>query len=338
MTRVLVTGGAGFIGSHLAELLARRGHDVTVLDDLSGGFRENVPAGVRLVAASVVDHRTLDRLVDEIRPAVVFHLAAYAAEGLSHFIRRFNTMNNTVGSVNVINACVNYDVPRLVFTSSAAVYGYAQGELREDEIPRPADPYGIAKYAVEQELAAAHDLFGLEYAIIRPHNVYGPRQNIADRYRNAVGIFLNQAMQGLPLTVFGDGLQTRQFTFVDELVEVIAACGWREDLRNLTLNVGDDRATTLRRLAEMVLQVLDVDVPINFVEPRKEALHVDPSHERLHRLFPEWRSTPLEEGLARMAAWARSVGPRTPCVFEEIEIERELPPVWRRPAVGGGAG
>ena len=174
MSRVLVTGGAGFIGSHVADHLIARGHDVTILDDLSGGFAENVPSAAAFVHGSVTDHALVTRLFEEQRFEHVYHLAAYAAEGLSHFIKRFNYTNNVIGSVNLINASVNTGVRTFVFTSSIAVYGAATPPMTEELVPAPEDSYGIAKYAVEMELRACLDLFGLSYVIFRPHNVYGP--------------------------------------------------------------------------------------------------------------------------------------------------------------------
>src|SRR6185503_15649229 len=180
----LVTGGAGFLGAHVARALLNAGHDVVVLDDLSGGFVDNVDPRARLVTGSIVDHEAVDALFAAERFDHVFHLAAYAAEGLSPFIKRFNYTNNVIGSVNLINASINFDVRCFVFTSSIAVYGSGQVPMTEDLLPQPEDSYGIAKYAVEQELRASHEFFGLDYVIFRPHNVYGELQNIGDRYRN----------------------------------------------------------------------------------------------------------------------------------------------------------
>src|SRR3989442_1167831 len=173
MQTSLVTGGAGFIGSHVAEQLCRIGHRVVVLDDLSGGFADNVPAGATFVKGSVLDHELIENLFLEHRFNYVYHLAAYAAEGLSHFIKRFNYSNNVVGSVNLMNAAVNHNVNCFVFTSSIAVYGAGQTPLTEEMIPVPEDSYGIAKLAIEQDLKASHEMFGLDYIIFRPHNVYG---------------------------------------------------------------------------------------------------------------------------------------------------------------------
>ena len=169
------------MGSHIADELLKLGHSVVALDDLSGGFEDNVPVGAEFVRGSVTDYEMVDRLFDKHHFDYVFHLAAYAAEGLSHFIKRFNYTNNVVGSVNLINAAVNHGVKCFVFTSSIAVYGAAQLPMTEDMIPQPEDSYGIAKYAVELDLKASHEMFGLNYIIFRPHNVYGERRNIGDK-------------------------------------------------------------------------------------------------------------------------------------------------------------
>src|ERR1700688_2269936 len=222
MPTSLVTGGAGFIGSHVADELITLGHKVVVLDDLSGGFEDNVPREAVFVKGSILDHDLIERLFERHRFTYVYHLAAYAAEGLSHFIKRFNYENNLIGSVNLINASVNNDVKCMVFTSSIAVYGAGQVPMNEEMVPIPEDSYGIAKLAVEKELQISHEMFGLDYVIFRPHNVYGERQNIGDRYRNVVGIFMNQLLQGKPMSVFGDGEQRRAFSYIGDVAPIIA--------------------------------------------------------------------------------------------------------------------
>jgi UDP-glucose 4-epimerase len=329
MSRVLVTGGAGFIGSHVAEALIARGHDVTILDDLSGGFRENVPAAATFVSGSVVDHVLVDRLFAEHRFAHVYHLAAYAAEGLSHFIKRFNYTNNVIGSMTLLNAAINNGVQTFVFTSSIAVYGSTSPPMSEDDVPTPEDSYGIAKYAVEMELRACRDLFGLNYVIFRPHNVFGPRQNIGDRYRNVVGIFMNQILQGQPMTIFGDGTQTRAFSYIDDVAPMIADAIDRPQSWNQTFNVGADQPYSLLELAMAVAAAMGVAPRIQHLEPRHEVQHAHSSHEKAHLVFGVRPQTTLEAGLARMAAWVRAHGARTSAPFEGIEITRQLPPAWQ---------
>ena len=246
MPTSLVTGAAGFVGSHVAKQLVAAGHDVIALDDLSGGFTDNVPEGAKFVQGSVTDHALLASMFDDINFDYVYHLAAYAAEGLSHFIRRFNYTNNVIGSINLINEAVRHDIKRFVFTSSIAVYGEGQLPMTEDLVPSPEDPYGVAKFAVELDLRAAHEMFGLEYTVFRPHNVYGEHQNVGDKYRNVVGIFMNQLMQGQPLTVFGDGMQTRAFSYIDDVAPIIAVSPEVEKTAGEVFNIGADRPPSAR--------------------------------------------------------------------------------------------
>ncbi len=329
MSTILVTGGAGFIGSHLAEALRRRGHGVVVLDDLSGGFADNLTDGARLVHGSILDVELLNRLFDEHAFDYVYHLAAYAAEGLSHFIKRFNYTNNVIGSVNLINAAVNFDVKGFIFTSSIAVYGdRAQLPMDETTRPEPQDSYGIAKFAVEQELHASRDMFGLDYIIFRPHNVYGPKQNIGDRYRNVVGIFMNQILQGKPMTIFGDGTQTRAFSYIDDVAPVMAEAIEIPSAWNQIFNVGADQPCALNDLARQVAAVMNVEPDIVHLPPRHEVQHAHATHGKVRDVFGNRQQTTLEEGLRTMAAWVKIRGARASMPFQEIEVPKNLPAVW----------
>jgi UDP-glucose 4-epimerase len=324
----LVTGGAGFIGSHVAHELVSRGHQVTVLDDLSGGYSDNLPLQAEFVRGSVTDERQVGAVFDRRRFDYVFHLAAYAAEGLSHFIRRFNYENNVIGSMLVLNAAINSGVRCFVFTSSIAVYGSGQLPMTEDMTPVPEDPYGVAKYAVELDLAAARQMFGLDYIVFRPHNVYGERQNLADRYRNVVGIFMNQVMSGKRMTIFGDGEQTRAFSHIADVAPIIAESVDVPDAHNQTFNIGADTPHTVNEIATEIAHAFDVEPQIEHVPPREEVAHAYCSHDRVRAVFGERASVPLSEGLARMATWARSIGSRVPSHFRPIEVDKNLPPVW----------
>jgi UDP-glucose 4-epimerase len=328
---ILVTGGAGFIGSHLAATLVARGHVVTVLDDLSGGFSENIPDGVTFVQGSITDAPLVNRTFEAGSFDYVYHLAAYAAEGLSHFIKRFNYTNNVVGSVTLINAAVNTDVKGFVFASSIAVYGTVSGlPMTEGTIPHPEDPYGIAKYAVEQELRVSRDMFGLDYIIFRPHNVYGPGQNIADRYRNVVGIFMNQILQGRPMTIFGDGEQTRAFSYIDDVAPLMAEAIDTPGAWNEIFNVGADEACTLNELARRVAAAMEVEAHIEHLPARLEVMHAQSSHAKIRHVFGDRRRTSLDAGLGLMAQWVRARGPRVSTPFGGIEVTRNLPAAWRQ--------
>ena len=327
--RALVTGGAGFIGSHLTDyLIDDMGFSVVVLDDLSGGARENVHPRARFVEGSIVDATLVDALFAEHRFDYVYHLAAYAAEGLSHFIKRFNYTNNLIGSVNLINAAVNHGTRCFVFTSSIAVYGTNRVPLTEDLAPLPEDSYGIAKLAVEQELRASRELFGLDFVIFRPHNVYGERQNLGDKYRNVIGIFMNRIMQGEDLIVFGDGEQRRGFTYVKDVIPAIATAPLQTSAYGEVFNVGASRDTSVNQLAAAVSAAMGVAPRIRHVEARKEVTLAYSDHSKLGRFFRTEEETPLDEGLARMGRWAKAAGSRKSRDFTEIEIRKGLPSVW----------
>lgn len=329
MSTSLVTGGAGFMGSHVAEHLLRMGQEVVVLDDLSGGFVDNVPVGARFIEGSILDHGLLDRLFDKYRFSYVYHLAAYAAEGLSHFIKRFNYENNLVGSVNLINESVNHDVKCFVFTSSIAVYGAAQTPMKEDMLPMPEDSYGIAKFAVERELAVSHEMFGLDYVIFRPHNVYGERQNIGDRYRNVVGIFMNQLLKKEPMTIFGDGTQQRAFTYVSDIAPIIAESAINSAALNEIFNVGADVPYAVNELARMVAEAMSCEGRVEHLEPRNEVKMAFSDHSKAERVFGKRDKTPLRDGLKAMAEWVIRHGARESSVFENIEVSKNMPRSWR---------
>jgi UDP-glucose 4-epimerase len=328
-SKVLVTGGAGFLGSHVTDEVVKQ-HDVVVLDDLSGGFADNVHPSATFVQGSILDNDLVDGLFREHQFRYVYHLAAYAAEGLSHFIKRFNYENNLIGSINLINASVNFGVKCFVFTSSIAVYGANQVPMHEDMIPQPEDSYGIAKFAVEQELKSSHHMFGLDHVIFRPHNVYGERQNLGDPYRNVIGIFMNQIMQGLPLTIFGDGEQTRAFTSVRDIAPVIAEAAQNRKAYGQVFNVGADTPYSVNHLARCVGEAMGIQPTLRYEEARNEVMHAFSSHEKVRRFCNCPEDTSLADGLKQMAAWARKTGVRKGKPFSGIEIEKGLPTSWRR--------
>lgn len=345
MTRCLVTGGAGFIGSHVAEWLVRRGHEVLVVDNLSGGFAANVPEGAAFEFADVCE--PLDDVFAGFGPEVVYHLAAYAAEGLSPHIAAWNYRVNLEATANVWNACHRADVDHLVFTSSMAVYGHPDPKrysvlgdphpFDEEYECLPCDPYGIAKLAAEQHLVRMQHYFGRPaYTIFRPHNVFGERQNLVDPYRNVVGIFVRRALAGEPLPIFGDGEQTRSFSYVGPTAAAIAAAPFTPGTEGRTFCVGGDEPMSILDLAKLVSKVVGVPLSIEWRAPRQEVRHAHCRNTLARRTFPEAYSEQpcLDVGMRWMVAWARSLPampPPTPCPAP-IEIEERLPAAWAKSA------
>jgi UDP-glucose 4-epimerase len=328
----LVTGCSGFIGSHVANELLKQGHEVVGIDDLSGGFLINNPKGMKFIQGSVSDVHLVNSIFSDYNFDYIYHLAAYAAEGLSHFIRNFNYQNNLLASINLINAAVNQGtVKTFVFTSSIAVYGSNQTPMTEELTPLPEDPYGVSKYAVELDLECAHRMFGMNYIIFRPHNVYGENQNIGDPYRNVIGIFMNKIMQGKPMTIFGDGTQTRAFSYIADVAPIIANSVNVAEAQNQVFNVGADKPYSVNELAVEVAKAMGVKPEIEYLEARKETLHAYCTHEKAQKYFSSLFShISLEEGLHKMATWAKKTGALPGQIFENVEIEKNMPPSWAR--------
>lgn len=327
----LVTGGAGFIGSHVVDHLIEMDHNVVVLDDLSGGFRQHINPKAQFSEGSILDHELIDSLFAEHNFTYVYHLAAYAAEGLSHFIRRYNYSNNIIGSVNLINASVKFKVKRFVFASSIAVYGDIQLPHTETQSPQPEDPYGIAKYAIEMDLKAAKSMFGLDYIIFRPHNVFGERQNIADRYRNVIGIFMNQALQNKPLTIFGNGEQSRAFSYINDVAPLIARSVAIEQARNQIFNIGSDQPIALNQLVTIVHEVTNKQNEVINLPERNEVAHAYADHSRLKEVFGvNGIETSFKVGLENMWKWVQAHGAEETSRFAAIEITKNLPESWKK--------
>jgi len=272
----------------------------------------------------------VDGIFDRYQPDYVFHFAAYAAEGLSHFVRRFNYTNNVLGSVTLINAAATHGrVKAFVFASSIAVYGPTQTPMRESMTPMPEDPYGIAKYAIELDLAAAKRMFGLDFIVFRLHNVYGERQNHTDPYRNVIAIFLNQVMRGEPCTIFGDGLQTRAFTHVEDVASTIARSIQNSQALNEVFNLGSDTTMSVRGLALLIQEEMGRSTGIVHLPPRVEVVHAFADHTKARDVLAHHAAIALPVGVRRMIAWLRPGEERRPSPTPPVEVFRNLPPAWR---------
>jgi UDP-glucose 4-epimerase len=325
MTRILITGAAGLIGSRLANHLCETNY-VVGIDDLSGGYAENLDPRVRLVQSDLAESN-LNNLFKNEQFDVVYHFAAYAAECVSPFIRKFNYTNNLIATTNVVNACINNNVKRLVFTSTMAVYGDQPAPFHEDLPYAPVDPYGVAKTACEMDIKIAGWQHGLDWTILRPHNVYGANQNIWDNYRNVLGIWMNRTLAGKPMLIYGDGLQTRAFSHIGDSLEPLVRAGVDEKASKQIINLGGIHEVTILEAAHTLKEVMG----------EGEVVHMDPRHEVKHA-YSTWEKsvdvlgfehkTELAEGLKEMWEWAKRQPKRDQFVWENYEVNKNLYSYW----------
>ena len=328
--KIFVTGCAGLLGANYTRHLLANGHEVIGIDDLSGGYKAFVTKGEKFsfVKLNLERRKKIVELFEEHKPEVLVHFAAYAAEGLSPFIRNYNYRNNLICSANLINECIKHDT-KFIFTSSMAVYGEQEPPFTEDKRPQPIDPYGIAKYAVECDLKLAHEQFGLRYNIVRPHNVLGIYQNIWDKYRNVIGIFIRKTLNGQPILVYGDGEQTREFSDIKYYMEPFDRLLTEYD--GETFNIGADKYFTLNEVADAVQKVgkkYGYEVPIEHGEPRHEVKHAYCDHTKAKSMLQFSDGTNLEELIESMFVWAMKQ-PNRKVKTMEYEVTKDIYDYWR---------
>ena len=328
--KIFVTGCAGLLGANYTRHLLANGHEVIGIDDLSGGYKAFVTKGEKFsfVKLNLERRKKIVDLFEEHKPEVLVHFAAYAAEGLSPFIRNYNYRNNLICSANLINECIKHDT-KFIFTSSMAVYGEQEPPFTEDKRPQPIDPYGIAKYAVECDLKLAHEQFGLRYNIVRPHNVLGIYQNIWDKYRNVIGIFIRKTLNGQPILVYGDGEQTRAFSDIKYYMEPFDRLLTEYD--GETFNIGADKYFTLNEVADAVQKVgkkYGYEVPIEHGEPRHEVKHAYCDHTKAKSMLQFRDGTNLEELIESMFVWAMKQ-PNRKVKNMEYEVTKDIYDYWR---------
>ena len=332
MTTVLITGVAGLLGSRLADWILENEPDVHVvgIDDLSGGYIENVDARVTFYNIDL-GTASAEAVFTKHAPDVVYHLAAYAAEALSPFIRSYNYANNLVATAGIVTLSIKYGVQRLVFTSSMAVYGHGHHAppFSEEMMRVPVDPYGIAKAACEQDIEVAGQQHGLDWCILRPHNVYGAKQNIWDSYRNVLGIWMYKHLNGQPLSIFGDGSQMRAFSYIDDSLPCLWRAGFDEKASRQIINVGGIEEISVKDAAEILVEVMGGGT-LQFLPPRHEVAHAYTTWQKSVDLLGFEHRTRIHEGLARMWGWAQQQPMRPRQVWSEYELEQGLYPFWRK--------
>jgi UDP-glucose 4-epimerase len=326
---VLITGVAGLIGSKLSQWLIDNISDINVIgiDDLSGGYMENVPKEVIFFKEDVKNVEISD-IFNETKPNYVFHLAAYAAEGLSPFIRCFNYQNNLIATANIVNECIKHNIKRLVFTSSLAVYGNGNPPFDENDIPNPIDPYGVAKLACEKDIQIAGEQHGLDWCIIRPHNVYGTNQNIWDKYRNVLGIWMYQHLNNMPMTIFGDGEQQRAFSCVDDCMESFWKAATIDEASKEIINVGGTKPYTINEANKILTEIFGSGSTL-YQEARHEVKNAHPTWQKSADILGYVDKTDLKNGLLEMWKWAQTQPKRNQFIWNKYELDKGMYSFWK---------
>lgn len=328
---VLITGVAGLLGARLADWIVENKPEYTVIgvDNLEGGYIENVHESVLFKKADCTDSVVMDSIFNEFKPEYVFHFAAYAAEGLSPFIRCFNYTNNLLATANVVNNCIRHDIKRLVFTSTMAVYGHGNPPFDEAHQPVPIDPYGVAKFACEQDIQIAGEQHGLDWCIIRPHNVYGIKQNIWDKYRNVLGIWMYQYLNNKPMTIYGDGEQTRAFSYIDDCLEPLWKSAVDQRASKQIINLGGTIEYSINHANEVLREVLGGGEVVH-TEPRHEVRSAHPTWKKSVELLDYSDTTSLKDGLSEMWEWAKQQPNREQFIWESYELDKGIYSFWRK--------
>ena len=333
--KVLITGVAGLLGSRLADWIIENKPEYKVvgIDDLSGGFEENINPKVDFWQMDLVTH-PIENCFEVNKFDYVFHFAAYAAEGLSPFIRGYNYDNNLKATARIVNECIKHDVKRLVFTSTLAVYGHGDGGVfNEKQQQAPIDPYGVAKYACEMDIQIAGEQHGLDWCIIRPHNVYGIKQNIWDKYRNVLGIWMYQHLKGEEMTIFGNGEQTRAFSFIDDSLEPLWNAAVRKKASKEIINLGGIEEHSIISANVILKNIIAKDTnkrPTTiFLQPRHEVKHSIPTFQKSIDLLGFEHKTDLEEGLSKMWEWSKQQPMRERFVWPKYELDKGIYAFWK---------
>lgn len=332
MKSILITGVAGLLGSRMADWLIENHPEYTIIgiDNLFGGYIENINDKVIFYKKDLSIDNISD-IFDKYNFEYVYHFAAYAAEGLSPFMRRFNYSNNVLSTVNIINECINHDIKRLIYTSSMSVYGHGKmngDRFDENDVPNPIDPYGVSKYACEMDIRIAGEQHGLDWCIIRPHNVYGMKQNIWDKYRNVLGIWMNKIIHNEPLLIYGDGEQTRAFSYIDDNLLPFWNAAILPEASNEIINVGGIVPCTINEAAATLCKITGYN-KIEHKEQRHEVKNAVPTYQKSIDVLGYNQTIGLEEGLRRMWDWAKKQPIRKQYKWENYEITKGLYSFWK---------
>lgn len=333
MKRVLVTGGAGFMGSWLVNYLRGKGLAVLAMDDLSGGEEENISSKQDFVKVDLCNEAKTEKIFKRFSPDLVYAFAAHPHEGLSQFCPLDITRNTYISALSTFKAAINSHCSKIVFASSMSRYGHGNYKppFAEDYPRAPVDIYGIAKCAAEQALEILASIHKFSWVTLSPHNVFGPRQSRHDIYRNMFIIWTMAILRGKPVFIYGDGTQTRGPSYIEDMLEPMAKAGLDESINEEIINLGGEKFYTINELAQMVIDEFELKLePIHLPDRPCEVRDAFCSISKSERLLGFKDKTPVKEGIKKLVKWAKEVGPKEPRYLEKLEIEAYAPEVWTK--------
>ena len=328
---ILVTGAAGFLGSHLSEKLSNQGHKVVGIDNMIGGYDDNVCKNIEFHKIDCCDFEKVKNIMKGVN--VVYHCAATAHEGLSVFSPFEITKNNYLASVSIFTAAVNEKVDRIIFCSSMARYGDQKTPFKENMSPKPVDPYAISKVASEEVLKNLCELNNIEWVIAVPHNIIGPRQKYDDPFRNVVSIMINRMLQGKAPIIYGDGKQTRCFSYIDDCLSCLIPMLDEKKLNKQIINIGpDEEFVTINKVAELCSNVTGINLPPIYKKDRpKEVKHAICSAEKARQLLNYKTKVTLKDGIQKTFEYIKKRGVKPFEYHINIEINNDLTPeTWTK--------
>ena len=328
--KILVTGVAGFLGSHLSEKLSQLGYKVVGIDNMLGGYDDNVPKNIEFHNMDCCDFEKVKTIIKDVD--VVYHCAATAHEGLSVFSPYEITKNNYLASVSIFSAAVNEKVQRIIFCSSMARYGDQKTPFTEKMKPKPVDPYAISKVASEEVLKNLCELNNIEWVIAVPHNIIGPRQKYDDPFRNVVSIMINRMLQGKAPIIYGDGEQTRCFSYIDDCLSCLIPMLDQKNLNKEIVNIGpDEEFVTINKIAEICSNITgENQKPIYKKDRPKEVKHATCSADKARKILNYKTKISLRDGIEKTFQYIRNRGVRPFDYNINIEINNDLTPsTWK---------
>ena len=329
--KILITGVAGFLGSHIATKLADMGHEVLGVDNMSGGYKDNIPTNVKFFKFDCCDLKKMNDVMKNID--AVYHCAATAHEGLSVFSPYEITKNNYLASVSVFTAAVSKKVRRIIFCSSMARYGDQKTPFTEDMEPKPVDPYAISKVAAENVLINLCDLNNIEWVIAVPHNIIGPKQKYDDPFRNVVSIMINRMLQKKSPIIYGDGEQKRCFSYIDDCISCLIPMLDQKNLDKQIINIGpDEEFVTINTVSEICSNITGSNLkPIYKKDRPREVKYATCSADKARKFLNYNTKTDLKTGIRKTFDYIKKRGPKPFDYHINLEIVNELTPVsWSK--------